>query len=246
MLSQWPWSRAMLGRNYLLLSSVSWPVTSLHCWLCPRSTQVSIIMSVITTLLLLTPTLSLAQHNSRIQDLVESLKNSPRHQSISPSYTSDRKFDVIGSGELPLQSSSSLDDSLLPDIIDRYDKYPGDDDHDNVEDETVVDKDSVGSDSAPFMAPLSVQLTDTESKDEGRKSFLLTSMKKLFNATNPIDPLLSQGSRPRRISRPSGPKPYRRRQQHYQKHGHSAPGLRLRNWINLCQSSGVINIGWWH
>ena len=44
--------------------------------------------------------------NSRIQDLVTSLRSAPGHQSHSPSYSSKhQKFEVIGSGELPLQST---------------------------------------------------------------------------------------------------------------------------------------------
>ena len=45
--------------------------------------------------------------NSRIQDLVTSLRSSPGPQSHSPSYSSQRKIEVIGSGELPLQSTGS-------------------------------------------------------------------------------------------------------------------------------------------
>jgi len=42
--------------------------------------------------------------NALIQSLVTRLKNSPKHYSISPSYTSDRKLDVIPVSGLPLQS----------------------------------------------------------------------------------------------------------------------------------------------
>ena len=42
--------------------------------------------------------------NALIQSLVTRLKNSPKHYSISPSYTSDRKLEVIGVSGLPLQS----------------------------------------------------------------------------------------------------------------------------------------------
>ena len=57
--------------------------------------------------LLLLPLLSVTTHaqSSRIQDLVTKLRSAPGHQSHSPSYTSQRKFEAIGSGELPLQSS---------------------------------------------------------------------------------------------------------------------------------------------
>ena len=42
--------------------------------------------------------------NALIQSLVTRLKNSPKHYSISPSYTSDRKLEVIPVSGLPLQS----------------------------------------------------------------------------------------------------------------------------------------------
>ena len=60
--------------------------------------------------LLLLPLLSVTTHaqSSRIQDLVTKLRSAPGHQSHSPSYTSQRKFEVIGSGELPLQSSGPV------------------------------------------------------------------------------------------------------------------------------------------
>ena len=57
--------------------------------------------------LLLLPLLSVATHaqNTRIQDLVTKLRSAPGPQSHSPSYTSQHKIEVIGSGELPLQST---------------------------------------------------------------------------------------------------------------------------------------------
>ena len=42
--------------------------------------------------------------NALIQSLVTRLKNSPKHYSISPSYTSDRKLEVLPVSGLPLQS----------------------------------------------------------------------------------------------------------------------------------------------
>ena len=59
--------------------------------------------------LLLLSLLSVATHaqNTRIQDLVTKLRSAPGPQSHSPSYTSQHKIEVIGSGELPLQSTGS-------------------------------------------------------------------------------------------------------------------------------------------
>lgn len=130
---------------------------------CPQVNSVAMMLS---TLVLVLPCLVAAQ-NSRIQDLVDSLKNSPRHQSHSPSYTSDRKFDVIGSGELPLQSSS-LSSSV--DIIDRFDKHPGDDIDDDAE-TAAANNELFGKDSVPmpFLTPLSVQLTDEVADKEANK-----------------------------------------------------------------------------
>ena len=56
---------------------------------------------------LLLPLLSVTTHaqSSRIQDLVTKLRSAPGHQSHSPSYTSQRKFEVIGSGEACLSTT---------------------------------------------------------------------------------------------------------------------------------------------
>ena len=46
-----------------------------------------------------------AQRNTFLQDLIARLRNSPRRESISPSYSSNRReFDLIGTGRLPLQN----------------------------------------------------------------------------------------------------------------------------------------------
>ena len=59
--------------------------------------------------------------NALIQSLVTRLKNSPKHYSISPSYTSDRKMEVIPVSGLPLQSdivSESESNGPAPSITD--------------------------------------------------------------------------------------------------------------------------------
>ena len=60
--------------------------------------------------------------NALIQCLVTRLKNSPKHYSISPCYTSDRKLDVIPVSGLPLQSDivsgSELSSGPAPSITD--------------------------------------------------------------------------------------------------------------------------------
>lgn len=45
-----------------------------------------------------------AQRRHILQDLINRIKSSPRHQSSSPSWFGERQFDVIGTGTLPLQS----------------------------------------------------------------------------------------------------------------------------------------------
>ena len=103
-------------------------------------------MKLITALLLL-PFVT-GERKSLIQEIVSQLKSSPRHESHSPSYTSDRKFDVIGVGELPLQ------------------------------DGRVGGLDQARDNSAlPFLAPLPVQLTEQLSPDheEHSKGLIVTS-----------------------------------------------------------------------
>ena len=55
--------------------------------------------------------LVVGQRKNFIQNLVSQLKNSPRHKSASPSFNGERKFDVIGTGELPLQSDRKISES---------------------------------------------------------------------------------------------------------------------------------------
>jgi len=51
-----------------------------------------------------------------IQNLISTLKSGPKHYSISPSFNGERRYDVIGTGELPLQSD--LGEGDPPDIND--------------------------------------------------------------------------------------------------------------------------------
>jgi len=44
------------------------------------------------------------QRRQFLQDVIQRIKSSPKHQSISPSWFGERQFDVIGTGRLPLQS----------------------------------------------------------------------------------------------------------------------------------------------
>ena len=52
------------------------------------------------------------QRKNFIQNLVTQIKNSPRHKSASPSFNGERKFDVIGTAELPLQSDIKVSEIL--------------------------------------------------------------------------------------------------------------------------------------
>jgi len=49
-----------------------------------------------------------AQRRHILQDLINRIKSSPRHQSSSPSWFGERQFDVIGTGTLPLQSHREM------------------------------------------------------------------------------------------------------------------------------------------
>jgi len=55
--------------------------------------------------------LAAGQRKNFIQNLVSQIKSSPRHKSASPSFNGERKFDVIGTGELPLQSDMKISES---------------------------------------------------------------------------------------------------------------------------------------
>ena len=96
----------------------------------------------VASVLLLLPFVA-AQRKSLIQELVSQIKSSPRHQSPSPSYTSERKFDVIGVGDLPLQTGRVAGPSQLAESSDER------------RDTTL-----------PFLAPLPVQLTGQVPSDE--------------------------------------------------------------------------------
>ena len=50
-----------------------------------------------------------AQRRQFIQDLIARLKNSPGPRSSSPSWSSDRQFEVIAPGHLPLQNHKIQD-----------------------------------------------------------------------------------------------------------------------------------------
>ena len=132
----------------------------LSCQYLGSRDHLTMVTSNIVTMVMVMATV--AAQNSRIQELVNQIKNSPRHNSPSPSYTSDRKFDVIGVGKLPLQSSSVG----ISDIIDRYDTG----------DEASEKNAALGKDTAPLpfidYAPQPVQLTDTLAdtyNNKGRK-----------------------------------------------------------------------------
>ena len=76
------------------------------------------------------------QRNSLIQEIVNQIKSSPRHQSPSPSYTSERKFDVIGVGDLPLQTGTVGAPDEAREVV------------------------SQANSNLPFLAPLPLQLTE--------------------------------------------------------------------------------------
>ena len=99
-----------------------------------------------------------AQRKSLIQELVSQIKSAPRHQSPSPSYTSERKFDVIGVGDLPLQTGRVAGPSQLDVITGNIANYESSDGR--------RDTSSQDSQTLPFLAPLPVQLTEELPSDQ--------------------------------------------------------------------------------
>ena len=66
------------------------------------------------------------QRRQFLQDIIQRLKSSPRHQSSSPSWFGERQFDVIGTGRLPLQSHNLDTDSEISEryfVEDNFDSF---------------------------------------------------------------------------------------------------------------------------
>ena len=114
-------------------------------------------MKVVVAVLILLPFVA-AQRKSLIQELVSQIKSSPRHQSPSPSYTSERKFDVIGVGDLPLQTGRVAGPSQLDVITGSIGNYQSSDERRDVASED--------SQTLPFLTPLPVQLTGQLPSDQ--------------------------------------------------------------------------------
>ena len=114
-------------------------------------------MKVVAAALLLLPFIA-AQRKSLIQELVSQIKSSPRHQSPSPSYTSERKFDVIGVGDLPLQTGRVEGPSQLDVITGQIGNYESSEERRDIA--------SQDTQTLPFLAPLPVQLTGQLPSDE--------------------------------------------------------------------------------
>ena len=114
-------------------------------------------MKVVAAALLLLPFVA-AQRKSLIQELVSQIKSAPRHQSPSPSYTSERKFDVIGVGDLPLQTGRVEGPSQLDVITGQIGNYESSEERRDIA--------SQDSQTLPFLAPLPVQLTGQLPPDE--------------------------------------------------------------------------------
>jgi len=55
--------------------------------------------------------LATGQRSSYIQSIVNQIKSFPRHKSVSPSFNGERKYEVIGTGKLPLQSDVGISES---------------------------------------------------------------------------------------------------------------------------------------
>ena len=145
------------------------------------------------------------QRKNYIQDIVNKIKSSPRHKSVSPSFNGERKFDVIGTGELPLQSDRRIEGSesgsLLRPI--NINKAPSINDvitgsiarfETSSDGITSGETDAAGKDTnLPFLdnASMLAQLTDPDTMTEQSQN---------------EEQLLSQGSHS--ITRPSGPRKF--------------------------------------
>ena len=123
----------------------------------------------VAALLVLLPLLA-AQRKSLIQELVSQIKSSPRHQSHSPSYTSERKFDVIGVGALPLQTGRVAGPSQLDVITGNIANYESSEERRDVA--------SQDTQTLPFLTPLPVQLTGNLPADEAEltKGSIITKL----------------------------------------------------------------------
>ena len=62
-------------------------------------------MNVVTFLLLVLLGTASGQRRQLIQDMIENLKSKPKSSSLSPSFNGEIKFDLIGTGNLPLQGA---------------------------------------------------------------------------------------------------------------------------------------------
>jgi len=143
------------------------------------------------------------QRKNFIQNLVSQIKSSPRHKSASPSFNGERKFDVIGTGELPLQSDIEVSESGSQLRAININKAPSIDDvitgsiaRFETSSEALADGEIDGKDAnLPFL----------DSKVELKESETIRDTTSSQNE----DQLLSQGSHSS-ISRPSGPRKRRR------------------------------------
>ena len=66
------------------------------------------------------------QRRELLQDIIQRIKSSPRHQSSSPSWFGERQFEVIGTGRLPLQSHNIDTDSQVVErhfVEDNFDSF---------------------------------------------------------------------------------------------------------------------------
>jgi hypothetical protein len=72
-----------------------------------------------------------------LQEIIERIKSSPRHQSSSPSWFGERQFEVIGTGRLPLQNHNLDTSSEVIErhfVEDNFDAFYGDESERRVSD----------------------------------------------------------------------------------------------------------------
>ena len=78
-----------------------------QCVIVIREQEQLIIMDINQLLIILSLIcLSVGQRRRFLKNVIEKIRNSPKHESFSPSFNGERQFEVIGTGRLPLEHHS--------------------------------------------------------------------------------------------------------------------------------------------
>ena len=78
-----------------------------QCVIVIKEQKQLIIMDIKPLLIMLSLiSLSVGQRRLFLKNVIEKIRNSPKHESLSPSFNGERQFEVIGTGRLPLENHS--------------------------------------------------------------------------------------------------------------------------------------------